>query len=304
MVENEISEKSKEKSLPKCSFCENKADTQEHVIPKWLQRHYKLFNQKMQLWNGTFLNYRYATIPACSHCNSDRFSPLEIRVEKGVASDRDLYLWALKLRYGLAIIDSRLLFDRKNPQLGYLLPPSLKSYKTEFITPALSSLENQAFSFSPDPFGSVFNFTQDSNNKNHFGLCDVPPPYWALSITLPTNRILAVLFADRGVTHSVVQKIGLVDKLQTEVKTPSSSSPQYILFNLLRIQNALKIPDRLNVNASQIVSEPLPDLIPTKSLKYEWYEEIAAHCGVSREIAIKAFNIDSQVMEIGYILWR
>jgi hypothetical protein len=37
-----------------------------------------------------------------------------------------------------------------------------------------------------------------------FGLVDVPPPYRALAVALPTNETLVVLFADRGVTNRVI----------------------------------------------------------------------------------------------------
>lgn len=82
-----------------CVFCGEPADTVEHVIPKWLQEHFDLSNQRLLLWNGTTMPYRQAVVPACLRCNRDRFSPLERRVRECRASRRDYYLWALKIPY-------------------------------------------------------------------------------------------------------------------------------------------------------------------------------------------------------------
>jgi len=33
--------------MPNCTFCGWPAETVEHVIPKWLQKHFNLFDQKL-----------------------------------------------------------------------------------------------------------------------------------------------------------------------------------------------------------------------------------------------------------------
>jgi hypothetical protein len=47
-----------------CTFCGRPAETVEHVIPKWLQNHFDLFDQKLELWNGTTMPQRLATVSA------------------------------------------------------------------------------------------------------------------------------------------------------------------------------------------------------------------------------------------------
>jgi hypothetical protein len=148
-----------------CAFCSSPATTVEHIIPKWLQRHYGLYDQQLRVWTGKPIHYRSAVIPACQHCNGVRLASLEKRIQNNSASARDYYLWALKIRYGLAIMDARLYIDPAHPEKGFLLPPDMVKYKAEFILPALASLDSSGFRFEPDPFGSVFVFEQEQDNR-------------------------------------------------------------------------------------------------------------------------------------------
>lgn len=293
------------KDKEECAFCSDPATTVEHIIPKWLQRHYGLYDQRLRVWTGNTINYRCATILACKKCNGTRLANLENRIRLGTASERDYYLWALKIRYGLAIMDARLLIDPKKPEKGFLLPLEMRRYKAEFIVPALASLDNPAFKFDPDPFGSVFLFEQDQNNVGHFGFADVPPPYWAFSIVLPPNKILAVLLADRGVIKSFCQKNGIYEQLELITKPLDSTIPQQLLFFLVRTQNQIKIPARLENNDTSIISEPIPDVLPTRLPKMRWYSEICEHLLISNEIGATAYSNDlAAAVENGLLNWR
>jgi hypothetical protein len=77
--------------------------TQEHVFPKWLQRRFNLWTQRIGLLNDSLIQYRQLTIPCCSRCNNEDLSRLEVGVAAAVdggyghASELDphlLYLWA------------------------------------------------------------------------------------------------------------------------------------------------------------------------------------------------------------------
>jgi hypothetical protein len=111
--------------LSTCFLCgcrlgrKNRAD--EHVIPKWIQRKYKLANQQLYLLNGTTIPYRQLTIPCCFTCNNKHLQPLEKRmslaVAKGVAAVRafdrhELFLWLGKMFYGLLYRELFLPWDR------------------------------------------------------------------------------------------------------------------------------------------------------------------------------------------------
>jgi hypothetical protein len=288
-----------------CAFCSNPATTVEHIIPKWLQRHYGLYDQQLRVWTGKPIHYRSAIIPACQNCNGVRLANLEKRIQHNGASERDYYLWALKIRYGLAIMDARLYIDPAHPNRGFLLPPDMVKYKAEFILPALASLDNPSFRFEPDPFGSVFIFEQEQDNKKHFGFADVPPPYWALSIVIPHNKVLAVLFADRGVVKSLSLKMGVYDQLVLMAKELDSTIPRQFLFALLRIQNQVKIPSGvLSITENEIISEPLPDMLPVRKPRLKWYDEICEHLQISKITGNAAYAIDMKTAVDGLTLWR
>lgn len=178
-------------------------------------------------------------------------------------------------------------------------------YKTEFILPALASLDNPSFRFEPDPFGSVFIFEHEQDNNKYFGFADVPPPYWALSIVIPHNKVLAVLFADRGVVKSLSKKMGIYDQLISLVKEVDSTIPRQLLFVLLRIQNQVKIPSGVRtITKNEIISEPLPDLLPVRKPKLKWYDEICEHLNISKLIGNAAYAVDIKNAMDGFAHWR
>jgi hypothetical protein len=293
------------KNKADCVFCSNPATTKEHIFPKWLQGHYGLYGQELRAWTGITINYRSALVPACQFCNGVRLSNLEKRIQSDTATERDYYLWALKIRYCMAIMDARLFVNPKHPEEGFLLPPDMVKYKAEFILPALTSLDNPDFRFEPDPFGSVFVFEQEQDNKSHFGFADVPPPYWALSIVIPPNKVLAVLFADRGVVKSLSTKMGVYEQLVLMTKQLDGTLPRQLLFTLLRIQNQVKIPSGvLSINENEIISEHLPDALPVRKPKLKWYDEICEHLQISKTTGNEAYTVDMKTAVDGVTLWR
>lgn len=187
-----------------CIFCGKPATTKEHIIPRWLQKHFDLENQQLGLWNNTEISYSQTTIPACKVCNSENFSLIEKKVRKKTATKQEYYIWALKIRYCLSIKDTTLSLDRKNPDSGPLIKKPSAMIGSEFITKVFANVGNK-YIYRPYPFGSVFlidNPIEDSG----FGLVDVPHPYWALTIALPENKILLVLFLDRGLVKKDIAK--------------------------------------------------------------------------------------------------
>jgi len=99
----------------------NKNRADEHVIPKWIQKRYKLANQQLHLLNRTTIPYRQLTIPCCFRCNNKHLQPLEKRmslaVTKGATAVRamgqhELFLWLGKMFYGLLYRELFLPWDR------------------------------------------------------------------------------------------------------------------------------------------------------------------------------------------------
>ncbi len=112
--------------------------TQEHVFPKWLQRRFELWNQKIDLLNETYIQYRNLRIPCCSICNNEDLSRLESTVSSAVdagyeaclALDEAIWhLWVGKLFYGILRKEISLLRNRACPNEGPIISAqTLKSF--------------------------------------------------------------------------------------------------------------------------------------------------------------------------------
>jgi hypothetical protein len=105
--------------------------TQEHVFPKWLQQRYNLWNQTIELLNGSTINYRRLKIPCCSTCNNEDLSRLESMIASGVTTgyeaclgigERSFYLWVGKLFFGILRKEIQLAANRARPDDGPILP--------------------------------------------------------------------------------------------------------------------------------------------------------------------------------------
>lgn len=275
-----------------CVFCGQPGDTKEHVLPRWLQKHFSLKDQHLQMINKTKMQYCRVVLPACKKCNSEIFSRLELKVQQNTASEQEYYLWALKIRYCLSVIDSLLPNDRSNPSSGPILLEQFSNIGHDFIKHAFTHLAGEKFYFRPYPFGSVFllnNPIQDGN----FGFVDVSHPYWALTISLPNHRILSVLFTDRGLVKRSLQeryrsKVGLAF-LQQEIEksTPTGFYAQYLTFRLLLSQYQLSnIPYEANFNKTGVYSKRLPNKLKYREkLKLSVINQISDFCGLPQEVA-------------------
>lgn len=296
-IHKESMGKKQDKQKSACVFCDSSDDiTKEHVIPKWLQNYFGLYNQRVRLWNETTMPYRQAIIPICHNCNSNRFGLLENAVQNMTASEQQFYIWALKIRYGMAIRDSLLSFDQKNPNKGSLLPNEIATFGADFIKPVLRNFDKPDFTFQPNPFGSVFIFTKNSVS---FDFIDIPQPYRAVGIVLPENRVLVVLLADRGVVKKVAINMGISKYIDHHIDTFNLRT---IMFTLLRLQNRMRIPRGVEVMQTGVRCEPIPRILQVRQQKSSWYLEIANYCGLDDKIAIEAFKADAIMDKMKYVL--
>jgi hypothetical protein len=99
----------------------NRAD--EHVISKWVQGRYDLWDQKIALLNGTLIPYRQLTIPCCSECNTKKLSQVEDRVRSAIENGYEavakldsetLFIWLGKMFYGMLYRELFLTMDRSS----------------------------------------------------------------------------------------------------------------------------------------------------------------------------------------------
>jgi len=139
--------------------------TEEHVIPKWAQNRYELWNQEFILLNRTSIPYRQLTVPCCNDCNRHRLKPIEDSVSQTVERGRDavlslghkvLFLWLGKIFYGILYKELSLLLDRSDPNGQTIITPEIVDrYRTHrfFLQQARESIE--LVDFCP---GSIFVF--------------------------------------------------------------------------------------------------------------------------------------------------
>jgi hypothetical protein len=282
--------------LQSCIFCNNNALTKEHIIPQWIQKSYSLSDLKVRLWNGTFIPYKQITIPACQDCNGNVLSRLELRVQKGIASEMDYYLWALKIRYCLSIKDSTLLFDITDPKKGPLLKKKDAEIGIEFIKYAFANFEKSNFHFNPNPFGSVFIFDNPLDD-HEFGFADVPHPYWGLTVSLPNKKILSVLFTDRGMVKKEVIRLfknkgGVAAFFKKTVGNTTTLTARLLMFKLMLWQYKFdNIPYGYKLNKSGIASHRIPLRVNyRKKLKKEVLLDMASILSLPHQDALDLYN--------------
>lgn len=106
-----------------CGRCMKDNGSAEHVFPKWLLNRYGLWDQKIDLLNGSLMPYRQLTVPCCEECNNSHLSRIENQVNAAVkggfqkAAELPIelwHLWAGKIFYGILRKELSLLLDRSS----------------------------------------------------------------------------------------------------------------------------------------------------------------------------------------------
>lgn len=166
-----------------CFVCSRPAESEEHVIPKWLQNQYDLWNQKLTLPNRTTITYKQLKIPCCLDCNNNLLSQLETKVQSGAATDEEIWKWAAKIHFGLLRKDDFLEWDRRNP--GYKIGQVIKQDDPLELDRHLAHSLHGGFKTDPSPWGSVYRFKFDE-----------PVEYQFAHLISPAG--LAVAFGDKG----------------------------------------------------------------------------------------------------------
>ncbi|WP_141245909.1 hypothetical protein [Mesorhizobium sp. WSM3862] len=98
----------------------------EHVVPQWLQRQFKLANQRLTLINQSLIQYRHLTVPCCVDCNTGFLSRIESAVQpifrhgalQSITEKMVVGRWLAKILIGLLVKETSLLFDRARPESG------------------------------------------------------------------------------------------------------------------------------------------------------------------------------------------
>lgn len=219
------------------------------------------------------------------------------------ASARDYFLWALKITTGLSYRDSTLPVDRQNPSAGTVVPADSFVETATMLKHALVSLDGPAFTFSPDPFGSVMFLPTTGKD---FALVDVPRPYRALAVALPDRGHLVVLPGDRGVLASIYKLTGAV-KAFAQLAPAGDVHAQLTttIFGMLILRSHLAIPRRIRLEAHGMIADPIPRRIPTVSQDRELYREIASTLHLGDVVADLAYERYAGMFKAGgHMRWR
>lgn len=149
----------------KCIFNNSNAETDEHIIPKWLQKKYNLYNQYLTIPNGTKIRYDKLKIPVSSEANTS-FAKIEKNISEGIYNTDELYLWAFKIHIGLLTKDSQLKIDRRKNNSENLFKIKDFSEQIELFQKLFQYWKNGKKT-DPISIGSVF-LLESSLSKDQF----------------------------------------------------------------------------------------------------------------------------------------
>jgi hypothetical protein len=103
------------------------------------------------------------------------------------------------------------------------------------------------------------------SRRSDFLLIDVPRPYRAVAVALPSNQHLVVLPADRGVIATMyLKKQRLKKSLQFELPGVDGQLQLALkIFGMLTLRSHLAIPREIFLEEEGLVAAPVPRQLPT-----------------------------------------
>lgn len=185
--------------------------TEEHVYPRWLQRKYNLWNQKLRLLNKTLISYKELKIPCCKHCNAHLGEAIEKPIENAVSIGYDalinldkqiVFQWLCKLSYGVLYKEMNLRMNRANPSSGTILAAEDLKEETTLLLFLRAILTGAAFD-GCKPYSLIIFRIYDFENVP-FWLFDSPMIH-AFFVRMGDIGIIANLM-DNGVSEQVFMK--------------------------------------------------------------------------------------------------
>lgn len=191
---------------PSCCFlCANHFDdvhlTWEHVIPRWVQKRYNLWDQRLVLLNSTEIPYRLLTVPCCEDCNKHKLQPIESSMSSAVSKGSDavgslnpntVFLWLGKIFYGILYREISLLLNRgSNDKITIATPELLREYEVHLFFLQQAREKVKLVDFTP---GSIYTFKCQKlqDQKMQWDFCDNIETMF-IAIRMGTVGIIAVL---------------------------------------------------------------------------------------------------------------
>ena len=185
----------------------------EHIIPRWTQRRFDLFNQTLMLINRTRIPYRNLTIPCCESCNNGFLRDIENEVieflEKPNFRDphprATLGRWLCKVFIGLVVKETTLLMDRSDPGKGPILPHDfLEEFKqAQFILQSARKQTRFHSLHGPHPFTVyLYRIEQDDD----FGDFDLSTNLVGQSIAVRLGAVGVIFVNDGGLQYEAGER--------------------------------------------------------------------------------------------------
>jgi hypothetical protein len=139
-----------------CIFSGMDSDTEEHVIPDWLQRRFGLQRATYQLPNSSALDYRHARVPAKRHLNQF-FGEIEGRISQDKFVWEAVYLWLFKIHIGLTYRDTFLKSNITDPCSSAIVQEKPISGQLHLFRYMVNNyINNRTLGTITSPPGSVF----------------------------------------------------------------------------------------------------------------------------------------------------
>lgn len=125
------------------SFLTETNYTEEHIIPKWLQRKFNLWNKELILLNQTSIKYKDLKIPCCKKCNNIMSKEIENPIKQGVEQgykgfihidEQVIFQWLNKISYGFLFKELSLKAQLSNRNSDPIYKPEfLKEHKMQYL---------------------------------------------------------------------------------------------------------------------------------------------------------------------------
>ena len=187
---------------------ENRSD--EHVIPKWAQDRFNLWNQHLTLLNRTVIPYKSLKVPCCLKCNNEYLQPIESEIseatKRGIKSIKsvdhhNIFLWLGKIFYGILYKELFLNIDRTNPATGPISTPELlQQYEMHHFFIQSSRVPMEFVNFHPASI-LLFETMEPDGSENQWDFRDGLASLF-ISCRIGKVGIIAVLQDSGTITES------------------------------------------------------------------------------------------------------
>ena len=166
----------------RCFLCGTDQNlSNEHLVPRWVQRRFNLFNKRFSLPNGLSTEYGRHKVPACIECNGTYLSQLENIIRTAVVAGFDaclaldnkyIFLWMAKIALGNRFRQATM---RSNPADPLSAPLFSKAdlEATYAVRMMLQAVRGRAVIYrKPSPFSAFVVRIYDLPGAPSFGYMD------------------------------------------------------------------------------------------------------------------------------------